>query len=198
MWWEWCVKKRLPILIRKEEYERNKCYNIMENHLYQCIYDTLLSDIPEPAKLPAHQRYKALHARRMEKVMLDNNAQDKMDDEEPSIFHILKMAKRRETRVILQVLDMQGNDVSGHRNVLNTFATHLRQIYEPTEIDQTCVTRLQGVIPLTCPTKYADLLEQPITIEELSSALRSGAKHKTPGIDSFRLEFYIVNWDTIK
>ena len=46
------------------------------------------------------QRYKAkivrLHARRME-VMLENSAQDKMVDEEPSLFHILKMVKRRET-----------------------------------------------------------------------------------------------------
>jgi hypothetical protein len=95
----------------------------------------------------------------MLKVMLDNNAQDKMEDEEPSLFHILKMVKRRETRVIRQVLDMQGNNVFGHRNVLNTFATQLRQKYEPIEIDQTCVTMLQGVIPLTCPKKYADLLE---------------------------------------
>jgi mannosylglycoprotein endo-beta-mannosidase len=92
---------------------------------------------------------------------------------------------------------MQGNNVSGHRNVLNTFATHLRQKYEPIEIDQTCVTRLQGVIPFTCPTKYADLLEQPITIEELSATFRSEAKHQTPGIDGFNLEFYIANWDAI-
>jgi len=121
-----------------------------------------------------------------------------MEDKDLSLFHILKMVKLRETRVIRQVLDIEGNNVSGHRNVLNTFVTHLRQKYEPIEIDQTCVTRLQGVIPLTCPTKYADLLGQPITIEELSSALRSGAKHKTPGIDGFSLEFYVANWDTIK
>ena len=83
-----CKKKSLPILIRKEKYEPNKGYKLMENNLYQCIYDILLSDIPEPAKLPAIQRYKVkivrLHARRIEKVTLDNNAQDKMEDEEPS------------------------------------------------------------------------------------------------------------------
>jgi len=49
----------------------------MENHHYQCIYDKLFDDIPEPAKLPALQRYKAkivrLHAKRME-ATLDNNA----------------------------------------------------------------------------------------------------------------------------
>jgi len=93
-------KKRLPILIRKEQYERNKDYKLMENRLCQCIYGILLRDIPEPAKLPALQRYKSkivrLHSKRME-VMLDNNAQDKMEDEETSLFHVLKMLKRRET-----------------------------------------------------------------------------------------------------
>jgi hypothetical protein len=46
--------------------------------------------------------------------------------------------------------------------------------------------------------KYADLLEQPMTIHELLSALRSGAKRKTPGIDGVSPEFYIANWNTIK
>jgi len=131
-------------------------------------------------------------------AMLNNNSQDKMEDEEPSLFHILKMVKRRVTRVNRQILDMQGNKVSGHLNILNTFVTQLRRKYQPIEIDQTCVTRLQGVILLTCPTKYADLLEQRVITEELLSALRSGAKHKMPGIDGFSLEFYIANWDTIK
>jgi len=71
----------------------------------------------------------------MEKVMLDNNAQDKMEYEETSLFHILKMVKRRETRVIGQIVDMHGNNVSGHRNVLNTFAAHILQKYEHIDID---------------------------------------------------------------
>ena len=50
-----------------------------------------------------------------------------MEDKDLSLFHILKMVKLRETRVIRQVLDVQGNNVSGHRNALNTFATHPRQ-----------------------------------------------------------------------
>jgi len=88
---------------------------------------------------------------------------------------------------------MQGNNISGHLNVLNTFVTHPNRKLQPIETDQTCVTRLQGFKPLTCPTKVADLLEQPITTEELLSTLRLGAKHKTPGIDGFTLEFHIAN-----
>ena len=93
---------------------------------------------------------------------------------------------------------MKGNNVCGHLSVLNTFVTYLGRKHQPIKLNQTGVTRLQGVIPLTCPTKYADLLEQPITTEELLSALRAGAKHKTPGIDGFSLEFYVANLNTIK
>ena len=56
---------------------------------------------------------------------------------------------------------------------------------------------LQGAIPLTCPTKYADQFEQPVTTLELFSALRSGARHKTPDTDEFSLEFYTANRETI-
>jgi len=75
-------------------------------------------------------------------VILDKNAQDKMEDEELSLFHILKMIKQRETRDVRQILGMQSNNVSGHLNVLNTFVTHLRWKCQPIETDQTCVTRL--------------------------------------------------------
>jgi mannosylglycoprotein endo-beta-mannosidase len=40
-------------------------------------------------------------------------------------------------------------------------------------------------------------LEQPITYYEFLSALRSGARHKSPGIDGLSLEFYTSNWETI-
>jgi hypothetical protein len=39
-------------------------------------------------------------------VILDKNAQDKMEDEELSLFHILKMIKQRETRDVRQILGM--------------------------------------------------------------------------------------------
>jgi hypothetical protein len=47
------------------------------------------------------------------------------------------------------------------------------------------------------PTLYARNLECPITSEELLTALQAGARHKLPGINSFGLEFYTANWDTI-
>ena len=41
-------------------------------------------------------------------------------------------------------------------------------------------------------------MEQPITPEEVNTAVRKGRKNKAPGSDSERLEFYKANWATIK
>jgi len=62
----------------------------------------------------------------MDKVVPDNNAKDKIKNEEPSLLHNLEMVKRRETRAIRNELDKNGNIITSHHNVLNNFVTHLR------------------------------------------------------------------------
>ena len=46
MWWERYINKKIQILIRKELSGRNTDYKLMENHLYQCIYDILHERYP--------------------------------------------------------------------------------------------------------------------------------------------------------
>ena len=70
----------------------------MENHQQECLYDIIRSDMPEAEKFLELKRYKAklvqLHATQREKTMLDTSEHDRMDDEEPSLFHLLKMLRR--------------------------------------------------------------------------------------------------------
>ena len=202
MWWERYVKKQLRHLIRQEDSKHNKGHRLMENHLYGCIYDILRSDAPETENLPALRRYKAkivrLHASRMKKVLLDNNAQDKIDGEEPTLFHILKMINRRETWAIHQVQDLQRNIITRPQDIINTFVTHLRQTYGPIALDTTCISILENIIQPTCPMKYSNQLEQPITCEEILTAMRAGARHRAPGTGGISLEFHTSKWETIK
>ena len=90
-----------PPTRRKRTYSNLR---IMENHLYECLYDIIRSDAPETDKFPALQRYKArivrTHAERNARILLDATAHDRMEDEEPSLYHVLKMLRRRETRTI--------------------------------------------------------------------------------------------------
>ena len=82
------------------------------NHLYEYLYNILRSDAHETEKFPALRRIKAkivrLHASRKAKILVDTNL-DKMDCEEPSLYHVLKMRRRHNVREIGHVKDSHGN-----------------------------------------------------------------------------------------
>jgi hypothetical protein len=64
------------------------------NHLHECHYDIIRSDIPETDKFLELNRYKVkpvqLHATRREKIMLDMSEYDRMDGEDPSLYYLTK------------------------------------------------------------------------------------------------------------
>jgi hypothetical protein len=56
--------------------------------------------------------------------------------------------------------------------------------------------RLQGLVQQQCPSA-AECLEQPITLDEVTAAIKSGPQNKTPGLDGICFEFYSANWETV-
>ena len=75
--------------------------------------------------------------------------------------------------------------------------THLTQKYEQTDVDENSIAIMEAAIQQTCPSVYAKQLETPINYEEITTAIKGGARHKAPGIDGICLEFYTQNWDII-
>ena len=131
----------------------------MENHLCQCIYDVLHSDTPETEKLRIPKRYKAkivcLHPRRKEKLMLGLDVQDKIEDEEPTLFHILKRHKRCETTEVRVIQDRQEHIYIRPKDILDTFIMHLTQTYGHIDVDDNSIAIMKAAILQTHPTVYA-------------------------------------------
>jgi hypothetical protein len=121
------------------EIERNKNHKIKENRLYEYVYDILKANIPEADKLPALQKYEAkivqLHARRKAKILFDTHTKDRIDDEDLSLYHVLKLHKRRDTQVITQIQDADGTTHTAFRDVAANFVQHLAQKFRPLEVD---------------------------------------------------------------
>ena len=93
------------------------------------VYTTLyVVTPPETDKCPAQQRYKAkivrLHAERNARILLDTTAHDSMEDEETSLYHFLKMLRRRETRTIQQAQDSQAHNITKPKEVRSAIVTH--------------------------------------------------------------------------
>ena len=179
------------------ELECTKPHKILEKQLYECLYDILKANIPEADKQPVLQKYKAkiaqLHARRRAKILFDTHTRDRMDGKDTSLYHVLKLHKRRDTREIQQIQDIDGTTHTTFRDIAGNFLKHSAQNFGPLEVDpQALTTILQHIRPID-PQKYAAHLVRPITTEEVIRALRAGARRKTPGIDGICREFYITH-----
>jgi hypothetical protein len=184
------------------EIEGNKNNKIMEKHLYECLYDILKANFAEADKLPALKKYKAkiiqLHARRSAKIILETHTKDRMDDEDPSLYHVLKLHIRSDTPVITQIQDSDGTTHTTFRDIRATFVQHLAQKFRRLEVDlRPQIQSVQHIPPLDQQT-YEAHLKSPITTDEVHRALRAGARRKTPGIDGICVEFYITHRTSIQ
>jgi len=139
-----------------------------------------------------------LHAERGNKALLDTKEHDLFEGENPSLFHVLRILRRRENRDIRQVTDEHGYTHSTFRDIAAAFVTHLSRKYQPTAVDETALDTPGNFLHPVCQTAYTEQLEQPITNDELLAALRAGARRKSPGIDGLSLEFYMANWETVR
>jgi hypothetical protein len=132
MWWERCIKNQIQRFVRAEE--RNRHFQHIENHLHECLYDLVRSDMTETDKFLELNRYKArlvqLHATRREKTMLDTSEHSRMD-EEPSLFHLIKTLRRRNTRAIQHIQDSHRRIETRPQEVTNIFLNHLRKKFRP-------------------------------------------------------------------
>jgi hypothetical protein len=97
------------MMLRREEAERRADYRNMEQHLMECIYDILRGNAQPAERFQTLQRYKAklvrLHAARKGTALLDIRENDQLDGEEPCIYQVLRMRRRRAPREITQVTD---------------------------------------------------------------------------------------------
>jgi hypothetical protein len=121
-----------------------------------------------------------------------------MDEEDPSLYYVLNLHKRRDTREMQQIQDTDGTTHTTYRDIVATFVKHLVQKFGPLEVDpQALTTVLQHIRPID-PQTFAAHLEKPTTIYEVIRALHAGTRRKTPGRDRICLEFYITQWETIQ
>ena len=202
IWWDRYVKPRLQRYMRIWGAERRQDFNIMENHMYTCIYNIQKSAMSPDQKLAALNRHRAklvrLQARRTEPFRLDANERDVMDGEEKSLYHLFKSSKRREARTIRRMQDRGGRITNDPKEIEHIFVTYLTDKYGSVDVADNCITEMVNVIRSHTQPSCVAYLEQSIRAEELYTAIMSGGPNKSPRSDGIGREFFLHLWDTIR
>ena len=138
-WWERQVKPNVRRLARRVATEKHRTYKIMETHLYECLHDIINANIPETEKYIPLQKYKAkivrLNAQKREQLLLDTHPYDRIDEESPSLFQVLKIRKRQAAREITRITDEEGTVYTAQKDIADIFVRHYERTFRPIAAD---------------------------------------------------------------
>jgi hypothetical protein len=182
--------------------ERARDDNIIENFYCTCIYD-ILQEPTQPRETSArlhHLKAKIirLHNNRIQTITIDARDPKMYQAENPSIFRLIQGRKRRKARLILEVQDENGNLQTATRGILNTFVGHMKRKYGPIKMDDECVDQMVNAGNLRMAQTWGDIIDMPITAEELQTAVHRGKSNKAPRHDGIGMDFFKKNWTIIK
>jgi hypothetical protein len=165
------VKPQIQRLLTQEEAKRRANYRNMEHNIYECIYDILRSIALATVSFTDLQRYKAklvrLLAARKSKILLDIREKDKLENEEPSLFHFVRIRWRRAAREFTQVTDLQCITHTTPSGTVANFVSHLSNKYKPIDVDESFMATLRNFIRPVCPTPYTCYWNNPSPMTNL-------------------------------
>jgi glutamate synthase domain-containing protein 2 len=146
IWWDRSCKRRIQVSFRKIQAERMRDHRAMDNNYYECIYERL--------KQPAHnadtrtvlQKLKAkivhLHNIRLNQLLNDNNTAERTEGEQPTMYNVLQMRKRRNERNITALRDKEGITQMTTRGIARTLVTYMGEKYKRIEVSTEYVQHL--------------------------------------------------------
>jgi hypothetical protein len=174
----------------------------MENFYYSAMYDALREPITNEAKTITLKRLKAkiirLNSAHKQALQVDVGEGDSLRGEERSLHHLLQGRKRIKQHTILHAYDKNGDLKTTTVDMLRIFAEQMQHKYDRIIASDESLRRLLECGLRAIPQGANAALEEPITIDELSHAVKQGKPHKAPGRDGICMEFYKKMWETTK
>ena len=131
-------------------------------------------------------------------MWVESGVQGRFGKEDPSLHHLIKERKRQVQRTVHMILDKNGSPQTSSLDILGVFAEHFKSKYDTIPVSGECMKRLMDCNKPTVPDTKNLALEEPVTLEEIYEAIKTGKPHKAPGYDGICLEFLKKTWETTK
>ena len=96
------------------------------------------------------------------------------------------------------ILDKNGSPQTSSQDILHVSAEHFKSKYDTITVSGECLTRLMDCNLSTVPEEANLALEEPITLEEIYQAIKTGKPHNAPEYDGICVEFLKKTWETTK
>jgi hypothetical protein len=202
IWWERSCKRRIQGFFRKVQAERMRDHRAMENYYYECIYEKLQQTAHNADTRTVLQKLKAktvrLHKIRLNQLLIDNNTAERIEGEQPTMYNVLNMRRRRNKRTITALRDQDGITQTTPRGIAPTLVTYMAEKYKQIEVNTENVQKLLREIETDQNNQYNEAPAARFTQGEIEEAIHAGGRKKAPGRDGLSSEFYKQIWEITK
>jgi len=178
LWWGRYVKRMVRQLFTSEGTNRRRDRKTLENFYYDAIYnilqDATLTDTTYVTLKKLKAKIVRLHHEPTQRLLLHTEDQDKCEDETPSLYHILQMRKRQESRMIDRVYDSEGHLKTSPLAILRVYTEFMKNKYDMITADADSIHRILRHSCSKMPLIANEALDTPITMEEMHIAVKQG------------------------
>ena len=114
------------------------------------------------------------------------------NDEHLTLYHIIRLHKRQRSRRIDLIIDAQNVIHTKQAEIIRTFTDDLKNNTKQHEVNIPAIQYILQTTPtIITPIENTELL-QPITMEELNTAIINSPTKKSPGTDGICSDFYRI------
>ena len=119
------------------------------------------------------------------------------DSDRPTRFFLSQAKERNSSQSIQELFDGSGTPGGSTEHLLRSVREFYTDLYRPTDTCQNEQDHLINSLTLSADDDQHSFLESPISLAEMTAALRGMKPNKAPGIDGLPVEFYRRFWDII-
>jgi hypothetical protein len=122
MWWSRLNKRRIKQLFIAERAEKKRDRKQMDEFYYAAINSLLIGNTVGAATATKLQELKTrivrLHGANRQQRLIDTDEEDSLNDETPTIFHIMRTKTRQDMRHVNRITDNNGNTLESITDII--------------------------------------------------------------------------------
>jgi len=174
----------------------------MENFYYEVINNVLQTPSDHATKATKLKQMKAkitrLHHEEQKRLFLNNAERDRLEDESPTVYHLIRKRERQTARTPQTIQDRNGVTHTTMEDIMHTFKEYMQMKFDTIPVDGDSLRGLMGSVTKKLPQDAANALDTPIILDELRCAVRKGKSNKAPGANGISHDLFKTMWETIK
>lgn len=201
-WWIECAKPKIRKAMMQYSREKNWWFRRTMEFYFQCLRDLYTLDATMIENYSKIKRIQAkillLKRQQVEGFKIRSRSQHTVENEETSVFHMLREAKRARTKILTELKTNDGTILTTQKEIRNVIQHAYADLMSGNMINEAALADLQSNLTHRLSPADAEDLLTDVTEDELEDAVFHSPKNKSPGSDGIPIELYQAFWPLMK